>query len=507
MVRAAEIGVRNLGHAIELGDLGAARSVRTPFYSAAAQGTLYTPPRAAQPFIMKAAAIWKTLPGETVINWPRFDPYVVGQLSSRASTERVYENYSFWDPGPTDPPVIVQHFMSSSDAEPVISRNINPWNLNNAVAQRTKRYTLRIFEEDLTAHRWVRRSGDVSNCQGSGGRDRVGSQYNCWSVQEEVSIRAFILILQDWAAELRADADSMRDRRYTPAKIAAEALIQEIDGAIGALSSFSKMLHNMLHYGNGYSSQLRNQAVLWMVAAEHPALMSYVPGATFGLTEVQKSMVSVRQLADDMAGLGHMVDTFYDAASDMVEAAMMQLWREVRDWALEVGAELITELGAEALVSAAGDASSIPFIGQIIDSIIDVYETLSMDERPPGLKYDRFPDVRYRPEDLDTYGVMMYRAMAQHRARMNLVRRGQVSWPEPAGAGGAALVRGEYRPPRPDADEDVPGHAPPPPRAVRPGGGAKVLTPTGKTALAIGGGASAAGLVWWLWKRFGRKAR
>ena len=102
-------------------------------------------------------------------------------------------------------------------------------------------------------------------------------------------------------------------------------------------------------------------------------------------------------------------------------------------------------------------------------------------------------------DHLDVYGHMMHRVMQQHRTRMHAIRSGYVTWTELETATVAPGLRPEENRPL------MPPPLRPPP--LRPRTASKALSPSAKSVLAIGGGASAAGLVWWLWKRFLRRTR
>jgi hypothetical protein len=183
-----------------------------------------------------------------------------------------------------------------------------------------------------------------------------------------------------------------------------------------------------------------------------------------GLQELVVSTINevVIDLTKAISETGELIETFGDTISDAVPIIGMII--EVATWMVA------TKMEQDARDAAALRERGLPTL----------YRGTTVDGRPAVLSRS----------DIETWTLMMFRALKLQEVRVSALVDGTSALPgamrtRPPGEARYPVVIGTHN------------------RPLRPGAGAqKALSDGAKAALAVGSGASLAGLVWWLWKRY-----
>lgn len=246
------------------------------------------------------------------------------------------------------------------------------------------------------------------------------------------------------------------------------------------------------------------------------------------LTDMQHRTLAMLQGAAglvDQAGnppdLSHTFPLFQEVVNYIAEiSGLMNQYRDLQEIVVTTVKEVIDELASTIggtvdeirnFVGTASDVGSqIPVIGLFIQVAFELVSIAlhnadvdaarrrerGMPHLYRGVEADGVTPVELTRTDVETWALLMYRAMRLQQMRIFAL------------VDGTSPLTNALRP-KAAGTFTYPSISLPRGGVVnRPGAGtAKTLSAGAKSALAIGGGASAAGLVWWLWKKFSRRTR
>ena len=246
------------------------------------------------------------------------------------------------------------------------------------------------------------------------------------------------------------------------------------------------------------------------------------------LTDMQHRTLAMLQGAAglvDQAGNPPTLEDTFPLFQEVVNyyaeiSGLMDQYRELQEIIVATVKEVIDEIASTIggtvneirnFVGTASDVgAAIPVIGLFIQVAFellsialhnaDIDAAMRRERGMPhlyrGVAADGETPIELTRTDVETWALMMYRAMRLQQMRIfSLVD-------------GTSPLTNALRPKAPGTFTYPTISMPRGGVVSRPGAGTvKSLSAGAKSALAIGGGASAAGLVWWLWKKFSRRTR